>query len=136
MFFIVLFYRDFLRNKKRLIKFCKCFSVSNNLSKLILAEQGSKNLIQSLDMLKVLTMLFIVLCHTLLVAQIFIKDLPDYREKFRRVIFGAITYNGTYCVGTFFVISGILQCYAILRRIKRNERSMYILNYVYTIFKT
>uniref|UniRef100_A0A915HHL9 Acyltransferase 3 domain-containing protein n=1 Tax=Romanomermis culicivorax TaxID=13658 RepID=A0A915HHL9_ROMCU len=49
-------------------------------------------------------------------------DLDGYREKFKRSFFLQFIYHGTFGIGTFFAISGILQTYGVLTKVSKNTK--------------
>lgn len=99
-------YPFLFRKPKDRQAFVRAFSIQANLTKLC---HVSEQAVGSMNGLRTLTMLLMMVCHVSLVEQAFDVDLDQSRESFRHHVLGPIMYNATYSVGTFFMLGAALQ---------------------------
>ncbi|KAG8186314.1 hypothetical protein JTE90_007335 [Oedothorax gibbosus] len=108
----------------------QCFSIPTNFTRLMSSSKGSEEL-KALHGIRALSMAYIILGHTYVYTNFQLLRGPSLVPKwFNRLSLGVIL-NGWLSVETFFVLSGLLTSYAVLKILDKTKGkisvSMYIL---------
>ncbi|KAI3384426.1 hypothetical protein SNEBB_009931 [Seison nebaliae] len=104
---------DIIQTNKKIkiiYQFLKCISIENNVLFLIRRRKGDDNIsrcLQTLDGIRVLSMIWIFYCHIYLELGIFSKN-PLFLYKQSSSFFFQTIINGNTPVDSFFYISGLL----------------------------
>jgi peptidoglycan/LPS O-acetylase OafA/YrhL len=121
---------DIFASFEKPLEFVTAFSVLKNLD-MILSTKQPPSAITSLNGIRVMSMFWVILCHTHYWALItgVLKDpayvLVHYTHRFS---FQPIT-NGFYSVDSFFLLSGALVAYLTLREMERRRGRFPFLTY-------
>lgn len=87
-----------------------CFSLHSNLTNLLSTDRRREKEIRSLNGIRLLSMTWVILCHTFLFSLSVTNNVLDIVKDSDSLSFFVIT-NGSFCVDSFFVLSGLLLSY-------------------------
>eukprot|EP00794_Sanderia_malayensis_P018808 gene18808-20704_t len=100
----------------------KCFSLISN-TKTVLSTDTAKGAILSINGIRTLSILWVILGHVYAIGNSAgsVVNLVDILNLLNRFTFLPIT-NGFFSVDTFFLLSGLLASYLMLRRFNKAEK--------------
>ncbi|XP_064650005.1 nose resistant to fluoxetine protein 6-like [Lineus longissimus] len=99
-----------------------CFSAITNGEKILRTEGGSES-IGVLHGVRVLSMWWVILGHTVLFIILYTDNILTVIEMSKRFTFLIIT-NATFSVDSFFFLSGLLVCYLTMRKLDEHDGSL------------
>lgn len=117
-----------LQTKKtnNLLEFFLCFSVYKNGSK-ILNTTVSKGNLTSIHGIRFISMMWVILGHTYIFGISVWRNMATLLSLFKRFTFQVIS-NALFSVDTFFMLSGLLVTYGIMKAMKKQNNKH---NWVY-----
>ncbi|GAU88230.1 hypothetical protein RvY_00970 [Ramazzottius varieornatus] len=115
------------------VKLIMCFSVVHNINR-IFGPASSTHLVY-LDGIRVLSLWWVMLGHVYLVGQNFFGNRMDFRDALKG--YGhQVVLNATFAVDTFFLLSGLVVTYSLLRECATmNSRWPLVFAYVRRIYR-
>lgn len=110
------------------LKLLFCFSLLSNIRKLLNTDSGddkrrknSRPQIPCLNGIRVLSMTWVILCHSYLFSLSMTNNLVDLLEDAQNSAAFSIVLNGSFSVDSFFVLSAFLLAYNFLIPSPRNR---------------
>ena len=129
--------------KTRCIGFLKDFVLSFSLYKnipVILATHQPANAITSINGIRVISMCWVILLHTLrwILSDDFnvITNTKEVIDTLPKGFHHQPLISGAYCVDSFFILSGLLMCYLTIKQMdRRNGKFPFVLFYVHRLLR-
>ncbi|KAL5017394.1 hypothetical protein ScPMuIL_006983 [Solemya velum] len=103
----------------RVTKFFLCFSLINNLRKMM-SIPSQKSELSALNGIRVISTIWVIQGHMYQLIQQFTDNSLPYQEIRKRFDFQAVL-NGTYSVDSFLLLSGLLVTYVCLKKLKQKN---------------
>ena len=113
------------------VEWVQAFSLYKTVPTILSTKQTSAA-IRCLNGIRVISMLWVILCHTnLWVSLTGVDNALDFLDTLKRFSYQAVS-NGFFSVDSFFFLSGVLVAYLTLRQMKRkNGRFPYLMYYIH-----
>ncbi|KAJ3647369.1 hypothetical protein Zmor_019248 [Zophobas morio] len=97
----------------------RIFSMYTNLKKLL--DKAETKKLSCVSGIKVISSLWIILVHTVLIASLIAKNLVYAFAEWRYTPIGMVMWSGPYGVDTFFALSGLLVTYTYLKNCQNSS---------------
>eukprot|EP00037_Helgoeca_nana_P021848 m.221096 g.221096 ORF g.221096 m.221096 type:complete len:725 (+) comp25799_c0_seq4:2324-4498(+) len=116
-------WHDGPRTKPLWRKFLKAFCLSDTVVSLL--ERSTNRTLSGLDGLRSLSMMWIILAHTQLVALSLGTDNQDAESLMSKTLPQQFTLGSSLAIDIFFFLSGMLTTFTLLQRMRKNGKNKF-----------